>query len=56
MVAGFTDRTSPRCEWGSGLSVTAWRTTCLYGVSDSCASLMHPDGITSSVTVYNAPL
>ena len=29
MVADFTDRTSLRLEWGSGLSVTAWRTYVL---------------------------
>ncbi|MCI5783929.1 MAG: hypothetical protein MR030_06130 [Bacteroidales bacterium] len=25
--------------------VTAWRTSCLYGVSDSRASPMHSDGV-----------
>ena len=34
----MTDRTSPRCEWGGAFHVTAWRTTCLYGVSYSRAS------------------
>ena len=29
----YTDRTSPTCEWVEELSVTAWRTACLYGVS-----------------------
>ena len=39
----MTDRTSPRCEWGGAFHVTAWRTACLYGVSYSRASPMHPD-------------
>ena len=34
LVSGI-DRTSPTCECGVGYCVTAWRTSCLYGVSHS---------------------
>ena len=34
--------------------VTAWRTTCLYGVSHSRASPRLPDGVTSSVSTQTA--
>ena len=44
---------STRCECVvGGYPVTAWRTTCLYGVSDSRASPRLSDGVTSSVSDY----
>ena len=45
----FTDRTSPRCECMGTSSFTAWRTSCLYGVTYSRASPRLFDGRTSSV-------
>ncbi len=41
-------------EWR--YSVTAWRTSCLYGVSHSRASPMHPDVAPSSVPIQFAHL
>ena len=49
-LVSVTDRTSPRCEWGAWYRVTAWRTTCLYGVSYSRASPRLFDDGTSSVS------
>ena len=57
----FTDRTSPRCECMGTSSFTAWRTSCLYGVTYSRASprlfpwyylrLLHTDRTLSEVRV-----
>ena len=35
--------------------VTAWRTSCLYGVSHSRTSPTYPDGVTSLVSGKTAP-
>ena len=48
--------TSPTCEWGGGYRVTAWRTSCLYGVTYSRASPRLPDVAPSSVPVQSARL
>ena len=49
-------RTAPRrgASDGGGYPVTAWRTTCLYGVSYSRASPRLFVGVTSSVSARTA--
>ena len=40
---------------GRASSVTAWRTSCLYGVSHSRTSPMHSNDVTSSVSEKTVP-
>ena len=52
--ASTTDRTSPMCECRWRYSFTAWRTTCLYGVTYSRASPRLNLGVTSYVSARTA--